>query len=44
MMLGRVASAGGDVVMPQTRVSDEVGYIVMFVDIEGNRVGLHSMG
>ena len=40
--LSRVEPAGGKVVMPKTQVSDEVGYIAMFIDSEGNKVALHS--
>lgn len=42
--LGRVEAAGGKVVMPKTKISDEVGYIGMFLDSEGNRVAFHSRG
>ena len=40
--LGRVEEAGGTVVMPKTFVSDEVGYMAMFIDSEGNKVAVHS--
>ena len=40
--LGRVKSAGGQVAMAKTFVSDEVGFMAFFIDSEGNRVGLHS--
>lgn len=40
--LSRVEKAGGKVVMPKTKVSDEVGYIGIFMDTEGNRVAFHS--
>lgn len=40
--LSRVETAGGKVVMPKTKVSDEVGFIAMFADSEGNTVALHS--
>ncbi len=43
-MLGRVDGAGGKVVLPKTQVSEEVGFIAMFMDSEGNKVALHSMG
>jgi predicted enzyme related to lactoylglutathione lyase len=42
--LGRVSGAGGKVLMEKTRISPEIGYIGMFADSEGNRVGLHSLG
>lgn len=41
-VLDRVASAGGKVIMPKTKISDEIGYMAFFTDTEGNKVGLHS--
>ncbi len=43
-VLNRVVEAGGAVVMPKTKLSDEIGHIGIFSDSEGNSVGLHSMG
>ena len=40
--LGKVEAAGGKVMMPKTKISDEVGYMAAFVDTEGNGVCLHS--
>jgi len=40
--LNRVESAGGKVIMPKTKINDEVGYMAMFTDSEGNKMGLHS--
>ena len=40
--LSRVESAGGKVVMPKTKISDEIGYFAIFVDTEGNQVAFHS--
>ena len=40
--LSRVESAGGKVVLPKTKISDEIGYFAFFVDTEGNKVGFHS--
>jgi predicted enzyme related to lactoylglutathione lyase len=40
--LGRVEAAGGKVVMPKTSIGEH-GFCAMFLDTEGNRVGLHSM-
>lgn len=42
--LDRVQNAGGSVVIPKTAISPEHGYFALFLDSEGNRVGLHSMG
>ena len=41
--LSRVQPAGGKVVMPKTFISQQIGNIALFVDTEGNRIGLHSM-
>ena len=43
VVLKRVEPAGGTVLLPKTSIG-EWGYIAMFTDSEGNRVGLHSMG
>lgn len=43
-ILDRVDAAGGKVVMPKTLIRDDVGYMGLFSDSEGNIVGLHSMG
>lgn len=40
--LGRVAAAGGTVVMPKTLITPEIGYMGFFKDSEGNVVALHS--
>lgn len=37
----RVTQAGGKVVQPKTHIG-EFGYISIFIDSEGNTVGLHS--
>jgi predicted enzyme related to lactoylglutathione lyase len=41
--LSRVVAAGGQIIMPKTDI-DENGFIAQFIDTEGNRVALHSMG
>ena len=40
--LSKVESAGGKVMMPKTKISDEIGYMAHFLDSEGNGVALHS--
>jgi predicted enzyme related to lactoylglutathione lyase len=40
--LGKVDEAGGQVAMPKTKISDEIGYMANFIDTEGNLVALHS--
>lgn len=41
-ILSRVVSAGGKVVMEKTFLADEAGYIGMFLDTEGNKIGLQN--
>lgn len=43
-ILSRVESAGGTVILPKTKISDDIGYMAFFKDSEGNKVGLHSRG
>ncbi len=40
-ILDRVEAAGGKVLMPKTEISPEYGFMALFADSEGNRVGLH---
>jgi uncharacterized protein len=40
--LGRVEPNGGKVLQPKTLISEEHGYLGLFLDTEGNRVALHS--
>ncbi len=42
--LARAAASGGSVAIPKTQLPDGLGYFAQFIDTEGNRVGLHSMG
>jgi uncharacterized protein len=46
VILDRVEAAGGKVLMPKAKIPgmDDAGYIGMFLDSEGNKLGLHSMG
>ena len=41
-VLARVAANGGRVVLDKTLVSEAIGYIGIFLDTEGNRVGVHA--
>ena len=43
-ILGRVQDAGGEVVVPKTMITTEIGYVGVFLDTEGNRLALHSLG
>ena len=40
--LRRIEPAGGKVIVPKTKISDEHGYFALFHDTEGNELGLHS--
>jgi len=42
-VLARVKANGGRVVLDKTLVSDDIGYIGVFIDSEGNRVGVHAV-
>lgn len=41
-MLDKVAQKGGQVIVPRTLISVEMGYFALFIDTEGNKLGLHS--
>ena len=41
-ILSRVEKAGGKVIMPKMQIGEN-GYIALFIDSEGNKIGLHSM-
>ena len=41
--LSRVEKAGGKVVLPKTKISDEIGYMAFFMDSEGNKIAFHSL-
>ena len=42
-VLNKVESAGGKILVPKTQISEDYGYMAMFVDSEGNRIALHSV-
>lgn len=42
-VLDRVEEAGGTIIVPKTEISPEYGYMAVFLDTEGNRIGLHSI-
>lgn len=43
MILSKVKAAGGTVTMEKTFISEEAGNIGMFIDTEGNTIGLQHM-
>ena len=40
--LSKIEKAGGKVLMPKTKITDEIGFMGYFTDTEGNTVALHS--
>ena len=42
-VLGKVEAAGGQVLTPKTNIGEN-GFVGFFLDSEGNKIGLHSMG
>ncbi len=41
-MLKRAEHSGGEILIPKTFVSQEIGHIAYVKDSEGNKIGLHS--
>jgi predicted enzyme related to lactoylglutathione lyase len=42
-VLDKIEEAGGKIIVPKTQISPEYGYMAVFLDTEGNRIGLHSI-
>ncbi|OJJ16773.1 glyoxalase [marine bacterium AO1-C] len=42
VVLDKIEKNGGKIVTPKTPHADENGYFALFLDSEGNRIGLHS--
>ena len=40
--MGRVEDAGGKVIIPKKLISEDYGYMGVFIDTEGNRIAVHS--
>lgn len=40
--LDRVEAAGGHILQPKTQISEDIGFMALFRDSEGNRIALHS--
>ena len=43
LVLDKVESAGGKILVPKTQISPEYGYMAVIQDTEDNRIGLHSI-
>ncbi len=40
--LGKVEKAGGQILVPKTKISDDHGFMAVVQDTEGNRIAIHS--
>ncbi|AFL82331.1 lactoylglutathione lyase family protein [Aequorivita sublithincola DSM 14238] len=41
-ILDKVEEAGGRIIMPKTKISDDAGYFALFTDSEGNKLAINS--
>ncbi|MFV0389392.1 MAG: VOC family protein [Pyrinomonadaceae bacterium] len=41
-VINRIEPAGGEILVPKTLLTDELGYMALFMDTEGNRIGLRA--
>jgi uncharacterized protein len=41
-VLDKIEPNGGKVIVPKTAISPEMGFFALFIDTEGNKLGLHS--
>ena len=42
VILDKVKKSGGEIIVPKTPHADESGFFAIFLDTEGNKMGLHS--
>ena len=42
LILDKVEKNGGKIIIPKTPHADEIGFFAIFLDSEGNKMGLHS--
>jgi predicted enzyme related to lactoylglutathione lyase len=42
--LNRIEKLGGKVIVTKTEISPDIGFFALFIDSEGNKLGLHSKG
>lgn len=42
VVLNKIEPNGGKVIVPKTEISPEMGFFAIFIDTEGNKIGLHS--
>ncbi len=41
-VVSKIEEQGGKIIIPKTQISENFGYMAVFIDCEGNRVALHS--
>jgi len=41
-VLDKIKANGGKIIIPKTDIGSEMGFYAMFMDTEGNKLGLHS--
>ena len=41
-ILDKIEKNGGQIMVPKTLIDEQTGYFALFLDTEGNRIGLHS--
>lgn len=39
----KIEANGGKIIVPKTEIGPEMGFFAIFIDTEGNKLGLHSM-
>lgn len=42
MVAEKIEANGGKIILPKTEIGPEMGFYAIFLDTEGNKVGLHS--
>lgn len=42
VIIDKIESNGGKIIVPKTEISPEMGFFAMFADTEGNKLGLHA--
>jgi predicted enzyme related to lactoylglutathione lyase len=43
LVLDKVETAGGKILVPKTEISPDYGFMAVLLDTEGNRIALHSV-
>jgi uncharacterized protein len=42
IVANKIEANGGKIIVPKTEIGPEMGFYAMFIDTEGNKLGLHS--